>query len=606
MDMLNWLIDMENSLILNAIQNQNASSIGIQSAVKSAHISVVNGLIRSYLNQYTDQPDVILSSCFENADCVADIKQDIKIGNVSALCEQLHILYLNSKFTYANGRISRGKSKENLIETGSVYTREDISYNIVESTLGNVGYILPEAKILDFACGTGRFYDAIINYLSCKGIDPQSAVSNNVYAVDVDPIAINITRLKAFEHYGEVNTEIAEIIKSNIILRNALVKESLYAVVDNAMRYDDFDGLVKQGFDAIVSNPPYLVLKPTKDKFSEESAILTKNLVNYFRTSGNYEYSVEGMLNYYQISIEAMLQMLKRGGELGVICPSTLFADVSATKLRKHLLLNNNVRYIRYYTEKDPLFVNVTQATCIFHLTKGEKTNSIEVHSEGTKFDVTLNSIQEMFGAQFEVPSISDKGWVILLKLSRFPKLSSFKYIRNKRGELDLTLYKGYISKIKTPYRLVRGNMLSPYGIKDVNGEYVSEDFIAKKSSDYINFDFGKRRLVCQQISNAASKRRLKFVFCEPNDILGNSCNYISSDPTTLKKLNILLNSSLLDWRFRVTSSNNHINNYELNELPIVDLTKVDENFNWANIDELDQYVGGLYGLTQEEIKYLS
>ncbi|MBQ7787473.1 MAG: N-6 DNA methylase [Alistipes sp.] len=597
---------MENSLILNNIQDPFSCFTEIQSAAKYAHISVINGLIRSYLKQHTDQSDAILSSCFENADCVADITQDINVSNVSALCEQLHILYLNSKFTYANGRISRGKSKENLIETGSVYTREDISYNIVESTLGNVGYILPEAKILDFACGTGRFYDAIIQYLSCKGIDAQSAVTNNVYAIDIDPVAINITRLKAFEHYGEVNLEIADIIKNNIILRNALVKESLYAVVENAIRYDDFDGLVKQGFDAIVSNPPYLVLKPTKDKFSEESAILTKNLVNYFRTSGNYEYSVEGMLNYYQISIEAMLQMLKKGGELGVICPSTLFADVSATKLRKHLLLSNNVRYIRYYTEKDPLFVNVTQATCIFHLTKGGTTDDIEVHSEGTKFDITLQSIQKMFGAQYEVPSISDHGWTILLKLSKFPKLSTYKHIRNKRGELDLTLYREYISKIKTPYRLVRGNMLSPYGIKDINGEYVSEEFIAKKSSDYINFDFGKRRLVCQQISNAASKRRLKFVFCETNDILGNSCNYISSDPTTLKKLNILLNSSLLDWRFRVTSSNNHINNYELNELPIVDLSKVDENFKWNSIDELDSYVGKLYGLTEDEIKYMA
>jgi hypothetical protein len=148
--------------------------------------------------------------------------------------------------------------------------------------------------------------------------------------------------------------------------------------------------------------------------------------------------------------------------------------------------------------------------------------------------------------------------------------------------------------------------MLSVNGINDINGVYVSEDFIASKSADYINFDFGRQRLVCQQISNAASKRRLKFVYCEPNDILGNSCNYISSDATTLAKLNILLNSSLLDWRFRVTSSNNHINNYELNELPIVDLSKVDENFKWNSIDELDNYVGKLYGLTEDEIKYLA
>lgn len=36
-----------------------------------------------------------------------------------------------------------------------------------------------------------------------------------------------------------------------------------------------------------------------------------------------------------------------------------------------------------------------------------------------------------------------------------------------------------------------------------------------------------------------------------------------------------ILNSSLLNWRFKITSTNNHINNYELDELPIINLDTV-------------------------------
>lgn len=169
-------------------------------------------------------------------------------------------------------------------------------------------------------------------------------------------------------------------------------------------------------------------------------------------------------------------------------------------------------------------------------------------------------------------------------------KLKQIHSIRNRRGELDLSLCKEYVTSSQTPYRLVRGNMIGDTEVKDINGEFVLESFIPTRSKDYCTFDFNRKRLICQQISNGGLRRRLKFIFCAPSDILGNSCNYISSDEETLAKLHLILNSSVLNWRFKITSSNNHINNYELDELPIVDLNKVDASFlillrrNWMNI----------------------
>ena len=87
-----------------------------------------------------------------------------------------------------------------------------------------------------------------------------------------------------------------------------------------AISQNDLDGLFFNGFHAIVSNPPYLVLKPNKNKMDAATVENISNMAKYFRNSTNYKYSIEGMLNLYQLSLEAMLGMLQNGGEMGIIC----------------------------------------------------------------------------------------------------------------------------------------------------------------------------------------------------------------------------------------------------------------------------------------------
>lgn len=532
----------------------------------------------------------------------------LEAEDIPELCEKSHIDFLNSQYVYRKGKVVRVISKKNLVDKGAVYTQSRIARDIVDATLNNLGSwpLSPkELKILDFATGTGRFYSEVVDYLASRyATDTENIVLNSVYAIDLDPIALNITRLKAFSFLHNYTESNLKEICSRIILKNGLLRESLALVDTNAITAADFGGLFYGGFDAIVSNPPYLVLKPNK-KIPPKAWAVLQEQINYFRSSGVYSYSIEGMLNLYQISIESMLQMLKPGGEMGIICPSTLFADLSASKLRKHLLRQNKVRSIRYYAEKDDLFVNVIQATCIFHMKKGGVSDDIDINDGKRSFIVPFQLIAELFPENMEIPNISAIEWSILRKLKSFEKLKNVKDIRNKRGELDLSLLKGYITNGQTPYRLVRGNMVSEDGITSDNGEFVLPSFIDSKSSEYVTKDFGRRRLICQQISNAALLRRLVFCYCESNDILGNSCNYISAEPSVLAKMKILLNSPLLNWRFKITSSNNHINNYELDELPIVDLESIDLEKDFASRAELNEYVCGLYGLNKKETDFI-
>lgn len=574
--------------------------------VSYIHNKIIVDLIYTYLSKR--QLQQIMTNVFE---CLGlsdfSIIPNVQTEEIPSLCEKLHIAYLNSKFEYKNGYFTRSKSKNNLIEKGAVYTKYSIAKDIVETTLVNAhksNSDFHNISILDFACGTGRFYESIVKTLAIKyGIPTDESILKHVYAIDIDPVAVNITRLKAINLLDEISEDKIQAVSNHIILRNALIRNNMFLENAEAMRYNDLGGLINAKFGVVVSNPPYLVLKINKNKGDSDLAEKIQKQVSYFRDSGIYRYSIEGMLNYYQLSIEAMLSMTKPKGELGIICPSSLFADVSAKKLRKHLLLKHKVREINYFPEKEQIFENVTQATNIFYLQKSGKTDTIKVKVNDSNFTIDLELVNQLFPEQMEIPFISKTEWGILKKLSSIKKLKQIKSVRNRRGELDLTLFKKYITTDKTPFRLIRGNMISENGIKDINGEYVLKGFIKNKAEDFVNNDFMHERLVCQQISNTGVAKRLKFVFCHETDILGNSCNYLSADKMILKKLSLLLNSSILNWRFKITSTNNHINNYELGELPIADLNKIDGNFKYKNQNQLDEYVGHIYGLNEEEIQ---
>ncbi len=586
------------------------------------HKQLINSLITSYINtKFSNQINELKSVFQFDKIAIIDEFSQKHIDEIPVIVEELHITFLNSEFSIANGKLTRKKSKHHLRENGAVYTLKEITHEMVEKTIDKAiqQKIKPnEITCLDFASGTGRFYFEAIEILNQKfNLTLQQIVCNNLFAIDIDETALSVLRCKVISLFEEINTGIINALSTNIINRNALIpKATLLEENENSIDLaNDFRNVfTKGGFDVVFSNPPYCLLKVNK-KADEQQKLngyyvnlqsKVQNEINFFRTSGVYQYSIEGMLNYYQLSIEMILRLTKTNGQIGIICPSSLFADLTSAKLRKHILTSHKLYFIRYYPEAARLFENVLQSTVIFYLQKNGKTDKIGIEMSDNSFEIDFETIKNVFPTNFEIPLIDKTGWSILSKISRHKKVKDISFIRNRRGELDLTLYKPFITTKDTGWRLVRGNMISENGVIDKNGEFVEIDgFLNKKSVDFKTHDYNKERLICQQISNVDMQKRLKFVFCEKTDILGNSCNYIVSTrkQSDLKKLFFILNSELLNWRFKITSSNNHINNYELDELPIVDL----DGFELSNFlkDETNETICKLYGLTKTETNYI-
>jgi adenine-specific DNA-methyltransferase len=534
----------------------------------------------------------------------SNIFQNINKKIIPSIIEKFHIHYLNSRFLLKNGSLTCERSFVNYKEKGAVYTPENVVEEITSTTIKNRldKMTNPEAiKILDFGSGTGVFFINAYNYLTTKlKLDKREVIENNLWAVDIDDIALDIIKVKVLSDFNDFNETDLELLNKNIINKNLLMDV-------------DFIKNKKNYFDAIISNPPYFLLKVNKklsdDKNMHEYYLSLKNKiekeVKFFRKNEFYKYSTEGMLNYYKLSLETILTLCKSKGEIGIICPSTLFADLSAKKIRTHIITNNKLRSIKYFPESAKIFDNISQSTVIFYVQKDEVTDDVKIEANNESFNITEELIKKAFGNNLEIPFINRMGWKILDKISNFPKLKEIENIRNKRGELDLTLFKKYITSSKTGWRLVRGNMIKSDEIADLNKEYVEFDgFLEKKSNDYKVLDCGKKRLICQQISNIDMKRRLNFVISEETDIIANSCNYLTLLDNSIEKTRLILNSILLNWRFKITSSNNHVNNYELDELPLITIEDLPNSILKDGL-KTNILINKKYGLSKDENNYI-
>lgn len=408
--------------------------------------------------------------------------------------------------------------------------------------------------------------------------------------------------------------------------------------------FDNHDGKIKKvnpkdifgiakGFDVVLTNPPYKLLKANSNKYKDElnsnqHALDIKNVLDFIRTNNVYKFN-QGTLNYYKIFLEEILENYTHQlSKVGAIIPITLLNDKQSELLRKRIINKYKLFKIYIIPEKNDFFPDISQAFCFFALDKKEPGNIIRINPKVVSQKDFLNegvevNIEHIEQISETAPIVIENeiGWKILQKLNAFPKLRSLSSVCNARGELDLTLDKGFITKEKTTLPLLRGNNVSEFSY--TLGEFFTDEKFIKRTAEKNKY-ISRERLVCQQISNIHLEKRLKFTKIPENIVLGNSCNFLTFDESLFGNQEVgldyllgILNSMLLNWRFKITNSNNHISNYELAELPIVipsisDRKEIEKlvsliknSDDRENVYKLNMKVFEMYGLNKEEMNYV-
>ena len=93
------------------------------------------------------------------------------------------------------------------------------------------------------------------------------------------------------------------------------------------------------GFDAVIGNPPWDMVRGDSGDQTSRVARRTgaRHLIRFTRGSGIYAVDGRSHVNRYQLFVERALQLVRRGGRVGMVLPGGVASDAGSASLRRHL-----------------------------------------------------------------------------------------------------------------------------------------------------------------------------------------------------------------------------------------------------------------------------
>lgn len=331
-------------------------------------------------------------------------------------------------------------------------------YILSEKNIVNLKQVYLEIfnlKILDPTCGSGAFIFSIstillnlLNKLQLqiskfdKDFESKShfylikiLLENILYGVDISEESIEIIHLQAILKLLLVRNE-EEFISDtnfNFFVGNTLIGSTFTksSVEDNKLRFDwNKLNSIKEGFDIIIGNPPYLEYSSIK----KNKSYLIKN------------YKSEKSGNIYAYVLERSIDLLKQNGILGMIVPISMVSTPRTQTIRN--IFEDNCEYSFYANFSD-------RPGCLFN----------GVHQKLTIIFSKKNNL-----SQTNLKYISNYiHWYDSERDKLFNKVK-FRAIKE--------IYKGYYPKI--------GNEMSSKVLKKIDKKiFTINDQLLKQKSEY-------------------------------------------------------------------------------------------------------------------------
>ena len=397
------------------------------------------------------KPHFIDQNSFLGADETAfrDIASDLDHTNTPYDFNYIpvHILgsiyerFLGNIIAIDNGKAAIEQKPEVRKAGGVFYTPKYIVDYIVENTVGkiiagkNPDYIA-KLKFADIACGSGSFligvYDCLLDYhtryynqypkqapkAGCHfdeasgtwvlGIkQKQRILLNNIYGVDIDLQATEVTQLSLFLKLLEDETmasandmqvlfadKILPNLSGNICCGNSLIGYEIMDIMGDELAQDedirrkinpfDFQAAFASvfaagGFDAIVGNPPYVKEYTDKSAFTH---VKQGHLAHYY----------QGKMDLWYFFACYALDLLKEKGLLGYIVPNNWVSNAGASILRNKIINDSKIRTLIDFNDF-MVFQAASIQTMIMLLERNRQT-------DGYTFDNYLLQQQEKHTAE--------------------------------------------------------------------------------------------------------------------------------------------------------------------------------------------------------------
>ena len=386
----------------------------------------------------------------------------------------------------------------------------------------------------------------------------------------------------------QLRRDIADIVKQQLIEQGIRIDfEDLDFSANNQFFlwhtwfHDVFSRPSKEGFDIVIGNPPYGA------KYDNQTRSYYKNS---YVTAKSIQGVQKGSLDTYTLFIELGYNLLRQDGCFAYIIPISLTSSDSLTGVHRILMNNCNTIHISSYAVRPkPVFENafVNTSILLFQKTKTpcKHLYSTKMHRRGSEFDLQklIDNLQfvdvkgqTLYGRIPKIGSEIEK--TILNKLFKQTKLGSF--MKTSGSPIIYRYAGGRYFKVVTNYSNASSAERTIY-------------FANKKIADAVG---------CILSSN------LSFWFYQ---IFSDNLNWKTYEienftipqlsTENVEYLDRLYSRYLTDIEtkanIRTTSGDSSYNVDSFKEYKIVRSKAI--------IDEIDDYICPLYGLTQEETDFI-
>jgi len=361
--------------------------------------------------------------------------------------------FLGKVIRLTDGHRAKVEEKPEVKKAGGVYyTPQYIVDYIVDNTIGKLvkgktPNKVSGLKILDPACGSGSFLLGAYKYLlkwhleyytSRKDRDrltdkiyqfrleeyrltireKKKILINNIYGVDIDPQAVEVTKLslllKVLEDESKDELEEQKTLfkeralpdlDSNIKCGNSLIGTEIYdEEIEGIEQINFFDwnsgfpGITENGgFDAVIGNPPYIKIQALKEWNPIEVEFYKKKYIS--ASKGNYD--------IYVVFVERGLELLNEKGLLGYILPHKFFNAKYGQSLRSLITDGKNLDKIVHFGDQQ-IFENATTYTTLLFLNKtSNKSFEFEKIDSLNKWRKSGESIR----GKIDLKKLSDTEW---------------------------------------------------------------------------------------------------------------------------------------------------------------------------------------------------
>ena len=422
---------------------------------------------------------------------------------------------------------------------GVYYTPTYIVNYIVDNTLGRMltdKTSLKEAaklKILDPACGSGGFLIGAFQYLidwhlkyytadkettrkyltvknppihqTANGSyllttsEKKRILLNNIYGVDIDSQAVEVTKLslllKVLE--GESEETISNQMKffreralpdlsENIKCGNSLIGPDFYDQMEMSflddeekLRINVFDWETEfkaimdaGGFDVVIGNPPYLRIQGLQEFY--------ENQIKYFQA--HYKSAVK-RFDLYLLFIEKGLLLLNISGKLGFICPHKFLNSDFGSGIREKLIADNSIDSIISFGN-NLIFSQATTYTCLLFLSNNNQSD-FRYYEFGNKDKIQLQNklfeLEEENFALYNQNRMTSEPWIlnndsiskVMAKIQMQPKTL---------GDIFEKVFQGIVTGADDIYFLKRISDITNDDLIEVYSEKEQQNILLEKA----------------------------------------------------------------------------------------------------------------------------